>query len=44
MEDFLATVLLRPANKGRGHSRVVTPNLFGVPPNFVVLRTMFLNI
>jgi len=37
MEDFLATVLPRPADTV-GHSGTVTPNLFSVPPNFVVLR------
>ena len=36
MEDFLATVLPRPADTW-GYSREVTPNLFCVLPNFIVL-------
>ena len=37
MEDFLATVLPKPADMG-GHSGAVSPNFFCAPPNFVVLR------
>jgi len=37
MEDFLATVLPRPADTV-GHSWSVTPRSFLCPPNFVVLR------
>jgi len=38
MEDFLVTVLPRTADKGRRHSRAVTPKYLFTPLNFVVLR------
>jgi len=37
MEDFLATILPRPADKG-GIRGKLPPNLFCAPPDFVVLR------
>jgi len=38
MEDFLATVLPRPADTGEGISGQLPPNRFCASPKFVVLR------
>jgi len=41
MEDFLATVLPRPADTV-GYSEAVGPKSFLRPPNFIVLRKICL--